>query len=117
MIAAPRLRSDSAKGWMREWFSISEKGMEGMMGEPTLWMCSTSERRVERRRDQDAVIAGSLCAIRCCLMNAKREGRGVASSGEREAKTEEISPSFRGPRSRGVCVWAAVASVRSTVWG
>jgi hypothetical protein len=45
-------------------------------------------------------------------MSEKREGRGVASPPPREAKTEDISPSFRGPRSRGTCCVAAAARVR-----
>ncbi len=63
-------------------------------------MFSTSVRRVERRRDQEAWIWGSWELMRAVLMAAKRGGRGVASAPEREAKTEDISPSFRA-RSRG----------------
>ena len=47
-------------------------------------------------------------------MSAKREGRCVASPPPREAKTEDISPSFRGPRSRVVC-WAVAAAARFRV--
>jgi len=43
-------------------------------------------------------------------MSAKRGGNGTASLPEREAKTEEISPSARGAREIWVCV--AVARVR-----
>lgn len=45
-------------------------------------------------------------------MAAKRAGRGVASVPEREAKTEEISPSARAPRSRVVCCVAVVSARR-----
>jgi len=67
-------------------------------------------RREDRRRDQDAVISGSWPWIREDFMSAKREGNGTASLPEREAKTEEISPSARGAREIWVC--AAVARVR-----
>jgi hypothetical protein len=52
-------------------------------------------------------------------MDANRAGSGVASVPEREAKTEEMSPSFRGPRPRGVdvCVCVAVAMVRENLRG
>lgn len=71
-------------------------------------MKSISERKVVRRRDHEASIAGSLFRIRDVLMSAYREGRGAASDPERDANTEEISPSFRA-RSRGC--GATVSSV------
>ena len=83
------------------------------MSELTVEMCSISVRREERRRVHEAEIASWWGARRWVLMSAKREGRGVASPPPREAKTEDISPSFRGPRSRGVrWAGAAVARVR-----
>jgi hypothetical protein len=48
-------------------------------------------------------------------MSAKREGRGAASPPPREAKTEDISPSFRGPRSRTVCFVALAVAARERV--
>lgn len=78
-----------------------------MISEPAEAMKSISERRFVRRRDQEASMAGSLFRIREVLMSANREGSGVASAPERDANTEDISPSFLA-RSRGC--GAAVAS-------
>lgn len=87
---------------------MSEKSMEGMMSEPMVEICSISERRAERRRVQEAAMAGGWGRRRDCFIEAKRAGSGVPSVPEREAKTEEMSPSFRGPRTRS-CVWVCVA--------
>ena len=65
------------------------------MSEPTPVICSISARREERSRLQEAAMAASLPAIRAVLMAANRSGRGAAAAPEREANTEEISPSFR----------------------
>lgn len=82
------------------------------MEEPTVDMCSISERRVERRRVKEEESAVRLEVMRCCLISAKRAGRGAASPPPRDAKTDDMSPSFRGPRSRCFVAVAAVASVR-----
>lgn len=91
--------------------------MLGMMDEPVVAMVFISVRREERRRDQEARMAGVWGRRRDVLMDAKRAGSGVGSAPESDAKTEEMSPSFRGPRSLGVedaaCV--AVARVRESL--
>ena len=89
------------------------------MEEPVVEIFSTSERRVESRRAKEEDIADALEAMRCCFTSAKREGSGVASPPLRDAKTEEISPSFRGPLSRGVgsAAVAIVARVRVLMRG
>lgn len=89
------------------------------MSEPAVAISLISERREERRRDQEATMAGAWGRRRDCFMDAKRAGKGVASVPERDAKTEDISPSFRGPRSRGadVCVCVAVVMVRENLRG
>jgi hypothetical protein len=78
---------------MRAWFPMSEKGMVGIMAEPVLEMWFISERREERRRHQEEMRADSWGWIREDFRVAKRGGRGVAWGFEREAKTEEMSPS------------------------
>lgn len=108
MTAAPLCFRACAKGWMREWLCISSYSMVGMISEPIEAIVSTSERRVERRRDQEAWISGSWLRINDVLMSANREGRGFGSAPERDAKTDEISPSFRD-RSR---VWGCAAVAR-----
>ena len=102
---------------MREWLWIWSKSMEGIMSEPVVAISLISERREERRRDQEATMAGAWGSRRDCFMDAKRAGKGVASVPEREAKTEEISPSFRGPRPREADVCVAVAMVRENLRG
>jgi hypothetical protein len=82
---------------IREWFLISEKGMVGMMAEPVVEMCWISERREARSCDQEEMRADSWIWIREDFRVAKRGGRGMASEVDREAKTEEMSPSFLGP--------------------
>lgn len=89
---------------------MSLKPREGIMSDPADDMWSISVRREERRRDQDAVISGSWRWMREDLMSANRVGNGTASLPEREAKTEEISPSARRAREIWGCV--AVARVR-----
>jgi hypothetical protein len=81
------------------------------MSDPTDEILSISLRSAFRRRDQEAWIADSLPRMRLLFMSANLWGRGVASEPLREAKTEEISPSFLGPLSRG-CGEVAVARVR-----
>ena len=86
--------------------------MLGMIEEPAVEMSSISERREARRRDQEAMSAASWPWIREDLSSAKRVGRGTASPPEREAKTEEMSPSFFGAYLLCVAVAVAVAKVR-----
>jgi hypothetical protein len=84
-----------------------------MIAEPTVEMCWISERRAERSRDQEESRACSWLWIREDLSSAKRGGKGTAEELESEAKTEEISPSFLGPRERGVlCTCVAVVKRR-----
>lgn len=68
----------------------------GIIAEPVEAICSISERREERRRVQDATISEACGRRSCDFMFAKRGGRGSVMT-EREAKTEEMSPSFLGP--------------------
>jgi hypothetical protein len=95
MTATPRLRSESEKGRTREWFLISEKGIVGIIEEPALEMCSTSDRREERRRDQEEMSSVSWSWMREALSSANR-ARGTGSEPDRLAKTEDMSPSFLG---------------------
>lgn len=74
------------------------------MLEPAVEIAVISERRAESRRVHESVTAASLLRIREVLMSAKRAGRGVGSAPERDAKTEEMSPSLRA-RSRS---WGAI---------
>jgi hypothetical protein len=81
------------------------------------------------------VISGSWPWMREDFMSAKREGRGTASPPEREAKTEEMSPSAREAREtcgcvavarvqwrrgrlvlRGTSRWRSVESISSDLW-
>lgn len=97
---------------MREWLRISENSISGMIAEPVVAILSISLRSVDRSRVQDAVIADSLPAMRSCLTLANRSGRGAASPPDREANTDDMSPSFFAACSRVV----AVASVLVVVY-
>jgi hypothetical protein len=89
----------------------------GIMDGPVDAIVSISERREERRRVQEARISGAWGRRSWDFMCAKRAGRGSVVP-EREAKTEEMSPSFRGPEFfKGWdwgWDWAAVARVRES---
>ncbi len=68
-----------------------------MISEPTLDTCSISKWREESRRNQEDVRTSSCDRSREVFSSAKRGGSGTAEELEREAKTEEMSPSFLGP--------------------
>lgn len=86
---------------------ISENSISGMIAEPCVEICSISDRRVERSRCHEAVISFSRPWTRDVLMSAKRSGRGVRAAPKREAKTDEMSPSFLAARDAA----AAAATV------
>ena len=74
----------------------SEKEMLGRVALPRARMAGSCAEMCRRSRWKEAVTASSWPSRRDCFTEAKREGSAVLSVAEREAKTEEMSPSFLG---------------------